>query len=178
MLSPSLAGVDEPEPLPASRWSALLARAHPGGLVYGAIITGTLLVAVSGHESSAGRVVLVWVLVLGTYWLAHVFVHAAESQFQGDNRSIIRRSLVAARAEVAVLEGGIPAMVVFLIASWVGLGSLGAEQWALWSIVGFLAAVAYIGTRHAGRSHTAAVGEAIGASLLGLILVLAKTLLH
>ena len=163
---------------PASRWSARLARAHPGGLVYGAVVTGAVLVAVGSKHSDTGTVVTVWVVVLGTYWLAHVFVHAAESQFAGDSRPMVGRSLAAARAEIAVLEGGIPAMMVFLVASWAGNESPAAEQWALWSIVCLLAVVGYVGTRYAGRSRGAAIGEAIGASLLGLVLVLAKTLLH
>ena len=69
-------------------------------------------------------------------------------------------------------------MMVFLIASWAGTEPPTAEQWALWSIVCLLAVVGYLGTRHAGRTRSAALGEAVGASLLGLILVLAKTLLH
>ena len=95
--------------------AARLAGWDPAGLLYGAIVTAAVLVTAGGHSQSVGQVVAAWAVVLGTYFLAHVYVHAAESQFDGDQRHILHRSLVAAKAEVAVLEGGIPAILVFLI---------------------------------------------------------------
>ena len=41
-----------------------------------------------------------------------------------------------------------------------------------------LAAFGYVGARHSGRSRAASWVEAFGASLLGVVMVVAKTLLH
>ncbi|MET1061029.1 MAG: hypothetical protein ABWX84_15615 [Nocardioides sp.] len=159
-------------------FAARLAGWDPAGLLYGAIVTAAVLVTAGGHSESVREVVGAWAFVLGTYWLAHVYVHAAESQFDGDRRHILHRSLVAARAEVAVLEGGIPAMVVFLAISTTDVDVSGAAKSALLFTVALLAAFGWIGARHAGRSRAASWGEAFGASLLGVVMVIAKTLLH
>lgn len=135
-----------------------------------------MLVATGGGES-VGQVVGIWAFVIGTYWLAHVYVHAAESQFGGDGRHLVRRSTRAAKDQVGVLEGGLPAMVVFVAAS-LGFDELNAEKLALYFTVLLLALFGFVGSRHAGRSVRASLGEALGASLLGLLMVLAKSLLH
>ena len=155
-----------------------LAGWDPAGLLYGAIVTAAVLVTAGGHSESVGQVVAAWAFVLGTYWLAHVYVHAAESQFDGDQRHILHRSLVAAKAEVAVLEGGIPAMVVFLGVATTDIEVSGAAKTALVFTVALLAAFGYVGARHSGRGRAASWGEAFGASLLGVVMVVAKTLLH
>lgn len=156
--------------------AARVARADPAGLLYGAIVTAAVLVTAGSHES-VGRVVASWAFVLGVYWLTHVYVHAARSQFQGDTRHLLHRGAAAARAEVAVLEGGIPAMAVFVVLATVEV-DVSAAKVALYFTVALLAAFGFIGARHAGRSMGAAWGEALGASVLGLLMVLGKTLLH
>jgi hypothetical protein len=158
--------------------AARLAGWDPAGLLYGAIVTAAVLVTAGGHSDSVAQVVAAWAVVLGTYYLAHVYVHAAESQFDGDQRHILHRSFVAARAEVAVLEGGIPAMLVFLAFSTTDADVSGAAKTALLFTVALLAAFGYVGARHSGRSRSASWVEAFGASLLGVVMVVAKTLLH
>lgn len=155
-----------------------LARASVDDLLYGAIVTAAVLVAAGGHDESSERVVVVWGFVIITYWLTHVYVHAAHSQLGGDTRNLFHRSGVAARAELGILEGGIPAMVVFLVASLIKPSTVTAAQVALWFTVVLLAVVGYLGSRHAGRSRRASLGEAAGAAMLGVAMVAAKTLLH
>jgi hypothetical protein len=166
----------------AGTWStgaaARLASASTGSMLYGAVVTAAVLVTAGGHDSSTGRVLAAWGFVLGTYWLTDIYVHAAESQFHGDSRNILLRSATAARAEVGVLEGGVPAMAVFLVAAYTGNGTLGAEKVALYFTVVLLAVVGYVGARHAGRSARSGWSEAGGAAVLGLLMVAAKTFLH
>jgi hypothetical protein len=161
-----------------SRLGARLAVTDTSGLLYGAIVTAAVLVTVGNQDISVGRVVATWAFVLTIYWLTHVYVHAAEGQFQGDTRHLVSRSLSAAKAEVAVLAGGVPAMVVFVILASADVKLIEAARSALIFTALLLAVFGYLGARHAGRSTAASWGEAFGASLLGLLMVLAKTLLH
>lgn len=155
-----------------------LARSSTDDLLYGAIVTAAVLVAAGGHLASAGRVLAVWAVVLCTYWLTHVYVHAARGQFHGDTRNLLRRAGDAAKSEVAIVEGGVPAMLVFLTATAFGFATITAVHVALWFTVVLLGLAGYLGARHAGRSSAASVGEAAGAALLGVLMVAAKTLLH
>lgn len=162
----------------ASSAAGRLARSSTDDLLYGAIVTAAVLVAAGGHVASAGRVLAVWGVVLSTYWLTHVYVHAARSQFRGDSRNLLRRSGEAAKTELPIVEGGIPAMLVFLTATACGLDPITAVHVALWFTVLLLGLAGYLGARHAGRSSAAAAGEAAAAALLGVLMVAAKTLLH
>lgn len=157
--------------------SRRLASSSAGGLLYGAIVTAAVLVATGGHASDR-RIVVIWGVVIGTYWLTHVYVEAAEQQFHGDRRHLLRRSLTAARTEVPVLLGGVPAMVVFLVSTWVGEDDVQAAMIALLATVVLLATVGYLGTRYAGHGRPAAWGEAAAAAALGLVMVATKSLLH
>ncbi|WP_141013708.1 hypothetical protein [Nocardioides sambongensis] len=161
-----------------TRFSAWIARSGAGGLLYGAVVTAAVLVAAGGHDSSTRRVVATWAFVLGTYWLTHVYVHAAAAQFHGDDRNLLRRTLTSGRGESSVLLGGVPAMVVFVIAATAADGTLAAERIALYATVVLLAGVGFLGGRAAGRTVPASLGEAFGAGMLGVIMVAAKTLLH
>ncbi len=155
-----------------------LAVHDTSGLLYGAIVTAAVLVSVGGLSDTVGQVVATWAFVLSIYWLTHVYVHAAEGQFQGDDRHLLHRSLTAAKAEVAVLAGGIPAIAVFVVLATTDTELIDAARSALFFTVMLLAVFGYVGARHAGRSTAAAWGEAFGASLLGILMALGKTLLH
>jgi len=168
----------EAEELRGTRTSRALADSGAGGLLYGAIVTAAVLVITGLHNSPIRDVVAAWAFVLVTYWLAHVYVHTTESQFEGDHRNFVLRSLTAAREELSVLAGGLPGMAVFLIVYARGENTTGAARVAIYFTVVILALVGFIGGRHAGRSVLGALGEAAGAALLGALLVLAKILLH
>ena len=152
--------------------------AHAGGVLYGAIVTAAVLATVGGHDSSVGHVMLAWAIVLGTYWLTHVYVATWQAQFHGDGRHLGARLADGARSEVPVLLGGVPAITVFLVASASGLDAFDAERIALYSTVVLLAVIGFVGARRAGRRPAGAWMEALGAALLGLVMVAAKTLLH
>ena len=158
--------------------AARLARSDTAGLLYGAIVTAAVLVTVGGHDDSVGHVVTAWAIVLGTYWLTHVYVVTWEAQFHGDTRRLGARLATAARTESTVLVGGLPTMAVFLLASLFGLDVFEAERIALYTTVILLTLVGFVGARHAGHPLRVAMSEAAGAGLLGVIMVGAKTLLH
>src|SRR6476619_5300006 len=92
-----------------------IAAADPAGLLYGGIVTSAVLATVSAHSSDRTRVALTVAGVLFVYYLAHVYVETQAMQFAGDDGLLHRRVVVASREEVSVLEGGIPAIMVYLL---------------------------------------------------------------
>jgi len=142
------------------------------------VVSGSVLVAVGGPDTSTRVVLAAWAFVMITYWLTHVYVHATESQFHGDTQPVWTRSVAAARAEIAVLIGGIPGITAFLIASATEGQTVSAEKVGLYVTVVILAGVGYLGARAAHLSTPAAIADATGGALLGLLLVAAKTALH
>ena len=102
--------------------------------------------------------------MLGTYWLTHIYVDALHREFEGDQRNLFRRTLSSAGSESAILEGGVPAIVVFVAASLLGGDEVQAAKIAIWFTVGLLALVGYLAARHSGRTRGAAYVEALGAS--------------
>ena len=160
------------------RATRLIARGNPAGLLYGAIITGAVMSATANHAPSTGRVVLAAVFVLVVYWLADVYVRAFSDQFTHVGSPLPRRMVAAVRHESRVLMGGVPAIVVVLVASLLGADTALSVNLALWLTVIELGAVGYLGARAAGSSPRRAVRESLAAALLGVVMVVSKTFLH
>ena len=116
--------------------------------------------------------------VLGIYWLADVYVGAFAQQFVGERQPLSRRLLRSARHELSVLQGGIPAVVTFEVGSVLGAEPSTATNIALWVTVVELAAFAHLAATHVGVTGRERNLETAVAALLGLVLVVAKTLLH
>jgi VIT1/CCC1 family predicted Fe2+/Mn2+ transporter len=74
--------------------------------------------------------------------------------------------------------GGVPAIVVVLVASLLGADTALAVNLALWLTVIELGVVGYLGARAAGSSPRRAVRESLAAALLGVVMVVSKTFLH
>src|SRR4051794_16575378 len=160
------------------RATRLIGRRNPAGLLYGAIITGAVMSATANHVPSTGRVVLASVFVLTVYWLADVYVRAFSDQFTHARSPLPRRMAAAVRHESWVLLGGVPALVVVVVAALLGAETALAVNLALWLTVVELGAVGYLGARSAGSSPGTAFRESLAAALLGVLMVVAKTFLH
>ena len=133
----------------AARW---VTAADPSGLLYGAIVSGAVLVTVNAHASSADRVVVTTTVFLVTYWMAHVYIGTLSTQLRGDTRAFFPRLGTAARKETGVLKGGVPAIVVY--------------------------SVGYLGAHAAGLRGRIVVGEVAAAAFCGVLIVIGKSLLH
>jgi hypothetical protein len=158
--------------------AARIAAADPGGLLYGAIISASVLATVSAHSDQYEYVALATAVVLGVYWLTHVYVAAHSRQFDGDTRHVLHRAAVAAGHEASVLKGGVPAIVVYLVGAVIGLGPGPAAEVAVYFSVAMLMCVGYLAAHRAGRTGGAALADAAVAGLFGLVVVVAKALLH
>jgi hypothetical protein len=162
------------------RWVADgLASRDPGGILYGAVVTAGSLAAVSANISHVHRVAFGVGFVLAAYWLAHVYIATQQMLFEGDRRSLPRRSSTAAAAEASVLVGGLPAILVYLGAhELAGLSVSSAALWALYFSVAFLFVLGYLGAHRAGITGWRLAVESFGAASLGVLAVLAKLALH
>jgi hypothetical protein len=159
----------------AARW---VARTDPGGLLYGAIVTAAVLAAVSAHDDDSKRVVLTTAVFLVVYWMAHVYISALSTQFGGDSRFFFPRLATAARHETGVLKGGIPALVVYLIAYLLGGDVSDAAAVAVYFSVVLLMVFGYLGAHQAGLRGRAMLSEVAAGAFFGVLIVIGKSLLH
>jgi drug/metabolite transporter (DMT)-like permease len=154
------------------------ARADPAGLLYGAIVSAAALATASIHNDDAARVATAAAVVLVVYWMADLYVHALSVRFDGDTRGLIHRLVSAAEHKASVLKGGVPGIVTYLGVYLLGVDSTPAAFTALGVSVVLLTVAGYLGARQAGTPARAAMIEGAGAGLLGVVIVVAKSLLH
>ena len=172
-------------------------RADVGGLLYGAVVCGGALAAISAHSDETPRVALATFLVVVVYWLSHVYVHVLSERLAGTRTEEETRERVPGRSapdaegppaprslsrdftlETGVLKGGLPALVVYIAASALGAEPSTAGFIALGALTLMLLVVGYLGAFRAGLRGTAAALEASGAGLFGLLMVGLKAFLH
>lgn len=160
---------------PAVRW---LAAADPPGLMYGAIMSATSLATASLHDDGPTRVAVIALGVVVIYWMADLYIHALSVRFDGDTRGLVHRLLAAALHKASVIKGGLPAIVVYVLAHAAGLESTTAAYSALSFSVVLLTIVGYLGARQADTPRRPALIEGMGAGFLGVVIMVAKSLLH
>ena len=151
---------------------------NPSALLYGAIITGTVMSATASHDAGVARILGAVLVVLGIYWLAEVYVRVFTHQLSKGAAGLWQRIGSSARNELAVLLGGVPAVVTFLVMILVGLSVDTAVNVALWVTVAFLGAIAYLAARHVGTPPRTAFLESLFGASLGVLMIIAKGLLH
>jgi hypothetical protein len=165
--------------LPPTASPAILDRvSDPAGLLYGALVAASVLATASLHTEDFTRIGLSTVAVLVVYWMAHVYVAAQERQFTGDRRHVFRRLAHAAAAEASVLKGGTPAIVMFGVTFLVGGDAGLAASVATYFSVLILVCAGYLTAWQSGRRGSTAVTDALLAGLLGVVVVVAKSLIH
>ena len=77
-----------------------------------------------------------------------------------------------------MLKGGIPAVLVYLVGTLLGLSAGNAAAVAVYFSVGLLVCVGYVAAHLAGRTGAAALVDASIAGLFGVAVVVLKALLH
>lgn len=152
--------------------------ANPGALLYGALIAASVLATASAHAEYFTYVALSTLLVLGVYWLAHVYVEAQRMQLSGDDRLLHHRLRHTARQELSIIQGGLPAIVVFVATDLAGASVSTAAAVAVYFSVAVLVVAGYLVARAAGRRGWTALLDAAAAGLFGVVVIIAKALLH
>jgi hypothetical protein len=150
-----------------------------GGLLYGAIVSGATLGAVSAHADESTRVAAAVLLVTAVYWAAHLYVHTVTQQLAGsDRRLLFHRIAGSAREEAGVLVGALPIVAVYLTLVAFGSSPNAAGFGALTFLILLLFGVGYLGATQAGLTGWTALGEAALAGSFGVLIVMMKGLLH
>jgi hypothetical protein len=162
----------------SSSVGARITAAAPADLLYGAIISASVLATVGAHPDAYDRAVVAAATVLVIYWLAHVYVATQAGVLDGDTRHVLRRIGVAAVGESGILLGGAPALVVYVAGRLAGAGAGTAAEIGVYFSVALLVAVGYLGARRGGMTGRAAVVDAAVAGLFGVFLIAAKSLMH
>jgi hypothetical protein len=150
----------------------------PPGLLYGALIAASVLATASAHGSSFDHIAVATTMVLGVYWLAHVYTEAQSLQLAGDTRHFLRRLAHTGATESSVVKGGVPAIAVFVLADLVGLSATEDATVAVYFSVLVLFCVGYLTAHRAGRRGWPGLVDAVTAGLFGVLVIVMKTLLH
>jgi len=153
------------------------ASKHPAELLYGAIVSAAVL-ATATHAEGSERVAVITAVVLFIYWCGHVYINALSRQFEGDDRRLLHRLRAATAHEIGVLLGGLPAILVYVVAAATGADASSAATVAVYFSVVLLAGVGYLGAHRAGLRGRAMLLEIAGAAAFGVLIVTLKTFLH
>ena len=137
-----------------------------------------MLAAVSAHAGGATFVGVATAGVLVVYWMAHVYTHTLSRQFEGDGRHFLRRLRSASTRETGVLKGGLPAILVYVVAHEAGASISTAAADAVYFTLFLLAGVGYLGAHQAGIRGRAVLVEVAGATSFGVLIVIGKSFLH
>lgn len=152
-----------------------------GEFLYGALVSASVMAAVNTAGSHASFVALSTLIILGVYWLAHVYIAAQarpDEDAVAETGHLRRRLRAVAGNETSILKGGLPAVGVYAIAMVVGLSSADAATTAVWLSVLLLVCGGWLTARRSGLRGFAAIADAAAAGALGLVVIAAKTLVH
>lgn len=151
---------------------------HASELLYGTVVTGSVLAVTSVHGGSDGPVLLTGVIVAVVYWLAHVYADAIGGRFADLDHSAGARLLDSLRTNTAVLLGALPPLGAFAAGRLGGLGVVAASWLALWFTVALLMSVGGFAGYRAGARGWRLIGEIAVAGVFGLMVIGLKFVLH
>jgi hypothetical protein len=145
-------------------------------LIEGAVVVGALLV-VAAHGPGDSRVVATALAVLVIYWLTHAYAHAL-SETLSQRKRLFGLLFRAIRHDSTILVGGLPALLVFIIALVFGTEFGTAVSAGLWATILFLTGVGFLAGYRIGLRGWRLGLEALLAGSAGAFMLLLKTLLH
>lgn len=147
-------------------------------LLYGAVVTGSVLAVGSAHAESGASVALAAFVVTAIYWLAHVYVDAVGGRLNDPEHSVYSRVFEAMRHTVPILAGAVPPIVIFLAARLLGADVSNAALIALSCTMLMLVAVGAGSAYLAGVRGWRLLLESLVAGFFGVFVILLKYLLH
>src|SRR5215207_4055095 len=145
-------------------------------LLYGAVVSASILAISSLHGPSSERVAIASLGVCVTYWLAHVDV--VGGRFRDPEHSAHARLRRALIGNTEILVGSLPPIVVFVLGQLLGLGISGSAWLALWFTVAMLTGTAAYAAHLAGVRGVDLVVETIAAGAIGVLVIGLKYILH
>lgn len=162
----------------AARVHRIVSTADPAALLYGALVGASVLATASGHGRAFAHVAGATLAVLSIYWLAHIYIAAQAMQAEGDARHFLRRLAHTSSREIGVIEGGLPALLVYVVMDLMGATVETAATVAVWFSVAVLTGAGLVNARRAGRHGVVGVVDAAAAGGFGVLVILTKAALH
>jgi hypothetical protein len=155
-----------------------LMLANPAGLLYGAIMVGTLLAAESAKRETYVRtvgavliaMVLLWLVRGYTSFTAHRLRESAPLELSGLVRTMA--------AELAIVLGGAPPLIAVMISWAVGASLNSAVVAGVWTSAGVIIIIELISGVRAGQTGRELVFQTAFGALLGLLVIALRLLLH
>ena len=154
-----------------------LAAGNPVRLLYGAVVSAAVLAVIDDTEPPVTVLVSVG-SVLIVYWLVHVYVEALATRIVTPGRSGGASLRTALRQEASILAGGVPALVVLAVAFLFGAAVGTAINLAQWTTVLLLAVAGHLGGYRAGLTGWRLALATLNATLIGVLTIALKTVLH
>lgn len=162
----------------ASQLRRQLVAHRASELLYGAVVSASVLAVASVHSDQADRVALATVGVAVIYWLTHVYVDAIGGRFLDPDHTTSWRLRNAVATNWAVLIGAAPPVLVYGLGRALGLGVSTAGWVAMWSAVALLMGAGGVAAARAGARRGALVAEVLVCGSLGVVVIALKYLLH
>lgn len=158
--------------------AARLADSDAALLLYGAIVAATVLAIATAPGTPTGRVGLAVGGVLVIYWAAHVYVRTVAERLAAPDATARSRVVRAVGHEGPLLVGGLPTLVIFVVARLVGADVAVAADVALVVNALLLAGAGYLTGVRAGSQGWRLAAETATAALFGVLTIALRTLLH
>jgi hypothetical protein len=147
-------------------------------LLYGAVVSASILAVSSLHGPTTKRVAIATLVVVATYWLAHVYVDAIGGRFEDPDHATHSRRGHAFLNNTEILIGSLPPILIFTLGRLLGLGVPASAWLALWFTVALLTGAGAFAAHQAGARGTALVFETIIGTCFGLVVIVLKYFLH
>lgn len=146
--------------------------------VYGAILTATtVVVASSVVASQPGQVLIYTASTMAVVWFAHSYAAFVGHGGRMDPDQIVIRAIHALRIELPVFVAALPALAATAIASALDADVQGVGFAGLFTAIATIVVVAAGAARRAGAGRIGMAAAALGALVVGGLLVAAKVLL-
>jgi hypothetical protein len=148
-----------------------------GGFVYGTIVVLSVIVAgAKAYPDDTTRIAALVAVTTVVFWLAHAYAHALTHSVRTGERLTLDEVRHIGRHEAALVQAGVPSIVVLLLGS---LDALDADT-AVWLALGLglvvLAVQGFVFARVERLGTTATVAVVAVNVALGLLLVALKLL--
>jgi hypothetical protein len=165
--------------LPRTRplFARLIPDGNLAGSLYGTVLVTSVLISFQGSEA-AGFVIAAVLVTTAVFELAHAWAHALA--ISGAAREPLDRHLLlrSVRHELSIVEAGLPATIVLVLAA-LGLYSVATALWIAVLVNVGLLFIWGTGLRQlTGGTPTQALGAGLASASLGFVLVALKVLVH
>lgn len=158
------------------RW-AFDPSSHPEGMIYGLIVVGSVVAAESVNAESTWRDMLVAILVLVVYWLAHSYAAVMGRRYATGESVPLSEVAATLTKEWSIVRGAVIPLIAMGVAGALGYGAWRADEVCLITAVVMLLVFAIAGGIRAKLSPLAILVQSLLAIGFGVVLVAIRALL-